>query len=264
MVGDIDDLAPALGDSALYGFRRYKMLERHEGENLLKKWIQAYMACVAFVDDQVGVVLDALEKSGHADNTIVIFTSDHGFHVGEKEFLYKHSLWEPSTRVPLIVSGLDDGATGVECSKPVSLIDLYPTINDVLGLPQDPNKDGNGYPLDGHSIKPFVLDPKKGKWDGADYAITALPGKDHMHHKVHEGTFYPHFSIRGERWRYNLTSQGGEELYDHDADPLEFKNLANNPEYQAIKNSLSKELIRMRDGERWESLSAKSAWRAGE
>ncbi|MEM9157945.1 MAG: sulfatase [Verrucomicrobiota bacterium] len=254
VVGDNDDLAPALGDRALYGFRRYKMLERHEGEDLVRKWIQAYMACVAFVDDQVGKVLDAIEASGHADDTIIIFTSDHGFHVGEKEFLYKHSLWEPSTRVPLIVAGVEGSPEGVVCSKPVSLIDMYPTINDLLGLPENPNEKGNGYELDGHSIQPFVLDPKKGEWSGPDYAITALPGKDHMQHKVHEGTYFPHFSIRGERWRYTLTSQGGEELYDRDKDPLEFENLAMNPEYAKVKKKLRAELEKLRDGDAWESF----------
>ena len=103
---DLDDLAGALGNEELYGFRRYKMLARHEDKDLLRKWLQAYMACVSFVDDQVGTILDALDASSVKDNTIVIFTSDHGFHVGEKNFLYKGSLWDPSTRIPLIVAGV--------------------------------------------------------------------------------------------------------------------------------------------------------------
>jgi len=259
MEGDEADLAAALGDETLYGFRRYTMLERHEGKDLVRKWIQAYMACVSFVDDQVGKVLDAVEASEHRDNTVIIFTSDHGFHVGEKRFLYKHSLWEPSTRVPLMIAGVKGSSQGMECSKAVSLVDLYPTINDLLDLPIDPNSGGNGYKLDGHSMKPFVLDPDEGKWEGPDYAITALPGKDHMHHKRHEGTYYPHFSIRGERWRYTLTSQGGEELYDHDVDPYEFDNVALNPEYAKAKRLLRAALVKLRDGEAWRAFEAGSA-----
>ncbi len=256
----IDDLADALGNEELYGFRRYKMLARHEDKDLLRKWLQAYMACVSFVDDQVGTILDALDESSVKDDTIVIFTSDHGFHVGEKNFLYKGSLWDPSTRIPLIVAGVPGAPEGAICNEPVSLIDIYPTFNELCGLPRDPNAKGNGYALEGHSIVPFIEKPANGKWDGPDFAITALPGKDHMLHKEYEGSLYPHFSIRGKRWRYSLASDGGEELYDHDADPLEWRNLANHPEFASIKAELKEVLKGLRDGERWQSLDRLDAW----
>ena len=257
---DLDDVADALGNEALYGFRRYKMLARHESKDLLRQWLQAYMACVSFIDDQVGTILDAIENGPDKDNTIVFFTSDHGFHVGEKNFLYKGSLWEPSTRVPLIISGVTGAPQGAVCDHPVSLIDIYPTFNKLCGLSKDPNVNGNGYELEGHSLLPFIMDPQGGSWSGPDVAITALPGKDHMLHRVFEESLYPHFSVRGKRWRYSLTSNGGEELYDFETDPLEWTNLAHDPEYAVIKANLKAQLIKLRDGGRWKSLNRLSFW----
>jgi hypothetical protein len=146
------------------------------------------------------------------------------------------------------------------CDQPVSLIDIYPTFNELLGLNTHPNAGGNGYELEGHSIMPFIKNPVNGTWNGPDVAITALPGKDHMLHTVYEGSLYPHFSVRGKRWRYSLASDGGEELYDHESDPLEWNNLASDPEYAVIKASLKDQLIELRDGDQWESLEELDAW----
>ena len=191
-VNDLNDVSTALGNESLYGFRRYKMLVRHEGKDLFRKWLQAYMACVAFVDDQVGKILDSIESSPFSENTIVFLTSDHGFHMGEKNFLYKGSLWEPSTRVPLIIAG------------------------------------------EGHSLVPIIMDPESANWEGPDVAITSIPGKNHSQHKIYDGSLFPHFSVRDKRWRYSLTSNGGEELYDHKNDPFEWVNLSNDPDYLFI------------------------------
>ncbi|MEL6109744.1 MAG: sulfatase-like hydrolase/transferase, partial [Planctomycetota bacterium] len=121
--GDLEDCAPSLANRSLYAFRRYHMLFKHEDRPMLyKRWLQAYMACVAFIDDQVGTVLDALEASGQADETVVFLTSDHGFHVGGKEALYKQTLWDSGTRIPFIVAGLDGMSKGVTCDQPISLI----------------------------------------------------------------------------------------------------------------------------------------------
>lgn len=259
---DLDDVSSALGNESLYGFRRYKMLVRHEGKDLFRRWLQAYMACVSFVDDQVGTILDALEASPVRDNTIVFFTSDHGFHVGEKNFLYKGSLWEPSTRIPLIVAGAPGVAQGASCDHPVSLIDIYPTINDLLGLNEDPNANTNGYALEGHSLVPLLKDPENEKWTGPDVAITTIPGKNHMQHQVYQGTLYPHFSVRGKRWRYSLTSDGGEELYDHENDPYEWRNLAHNPEYAFVKAGLKEQLVELRDGSKWQMMGDLMSWAA--
>ena len=256
MEDDLKDCAPSLANKSLYAFRRYQMLFHHrENPRLYKQWLQAYMACVAFVDDQVGTVLDALEASPHAENTIVILTSDHGFHVGDKEALYKQTLWDSGTRIPFIVAGLDGMPRGVTCHQPISLIDVYPTFNDLCSLPQDPHKGRSGYPLDGHSIKPLILDPNA-EWSGPEVAITALPGKDHSQHVQHIGTLYPHFSVRARDWRYSLTSDGQEELYRYSNDPHEFTNLARDKDFADIKENLREQLIVLRDGKRWKDYKS--------
>ena len=254
--GDLEDCAPSLANTSLYAFRRYSMLFKHKNQpQLYKEWLQAYMACVAFVDDQVGTVLDALEASPHADNTIVILTSDHGFHVGGKESLYKQTLWDSGTRIPFIVAGLPGMPQGATCHQPISLIDVYPTFIDLCRLPKDPHDGRSGYPLDGHSLKPFLLDPK-GKWSGPDVAITALPGKDHSQHKEHLGTLYPHFSVRSKDWRYSLTSDGQEELYRYSTDPHEFTNLAGKKEFARQQAQLKEKLIALRDGQGWQDYES--------
>ncbi|MEM6776865.1 MAG: sulfatase [Planctomycetota bacterium] len=252
--GDLDDCAPSLANTSLYAFRRYQMLFNHaDRPELYRQWLQAYMACVAFIDDQVGTVLDALESSPHADNTIVILTSDHGFHVGGKEALYKQTLWDSGTRIPFIVAGLDGMPSGKTCEQPISLIDVYPTLVDLCGLPKDPHRGRSNYPLDGHSIQPLILDPSAA-WSGPQVAITALPGKDHSQHRQHVGTLYPHFSVRSADFRYSLTSDGQEELYRYWSDPYEFDNLAEQEEFAETKASLRRQLISLRDGNAWEAF----------
>ena len=257
--GDLKDCAPSLGNTSLYAFRRYQMLFNHKDRpELFKQWLQAYMACVAFIDDQVGTVLDALEASPYADNTIVFLTSDHGFHVGGKDALYKQTLWDSGTRIPFIVSGLEGMPKGVICEQPISLIDVYPTFIELCDLPLNPHQGRSGYPLDGHSIKPLILDPadSAGKWTGPEVAITALPGKDHSQHREHIGTLYPHFSVRAKDWRYSLTSDGQEELYFYINDPHEFVNLANKKKYAPIKAYFKEQLIHLRDGDNWLEISS--------
>lgn len=259
--GDLKDCAPSLANTSLYAFRRYQMLFKHQDRpTLYKQWLQAYMACVAFIDDQVGTVLDALEASPHADNTVVILTSDHGFHVGGKEAIYKQTLWDSGTRIPFIVAGLNGMPQGVTCHQPISLIDVYPTFIDLCGLPDNPHAGRSNYPLDGHSILPLVRNPG-GKWSGPEVAITALPGKDHSQHREHTGTLYPHFSVRAKDWRYSLTSDGQEELYRYSTDPNEFTNLADEPEFAGIKETLRKQLISLRDGNRWKTFKSLPAKR---
>ena len=254
---DLKDCAPSLANESLYAFRRYKMLFKHpKNKQLYREWLQAYMACVAFIDDQVGTVLDALDAGPNSENTIVILTSDHGFHVGGKEALYKQTLWDSGTRIPFIIAGLKEMPQGKTCHQPISLIDVYPTFIDVCGLPNAPNKGGNGYHLDGHSIKPLVLAPKAEEWSGPDVAITALPGKDHSQHREHVGTLYPHFSVRSRDWRYSLTSDGQEELYHYTDDPYEFTNLANDLQYAGKKTELRKKLIALRDGNLWKDYDS--------
>jgi arylsulfatase A-like enzyme len=248
--GDVEDCAKALTDPELYGFRRFNMLQKHDDRQLYRKWLQAYMACVSFVDDQVGTVLDALEQSPYREDTVIILTSDHGFHMGEKGFLYKQSLWDGATRVPLIVAGAKGMAQGEVCDRPVSLIDVYPTLADLCGLPADPNRGKSGYQLDGYSLRPLLDDPAGGAWKGPEVAVTALPGEDHMWIAKGMTEFAePHFSVRSEHWRYTLCSSGEEELYDYRADPFEWHNLAASPEHAAVKEKLKKQLLELKKGQ---------------
>ncbi|MEM0897637.1 MAG: sulfatase [Verrucomicrobiota bacterium] len=252
--GDLEDCAPSLANTSLYAFRRYQMLFKHEDRpQLFKEWLQAYMACVAFIDDQVGTVLDALDASPYKDNTVVILTSDHGFHVGGKESIYKQTLWDSGTRIPFIVAGLEGMPRGVTCHQPISLIDVYPTFIDLCGLPENPHEGRSDYPLDGHSLKPLLLDPDA-KWSGPEVAITALPGKDHSQLRQHIGTLYPHFSVRSKDWRYSLTSDDQEELYHYPTDPNEHTNLAGHSNRAETQAKLKKQLIALRDGAGWRNF----------
>jgi arylsulfatase A-like enzyme len=187
---------------------------------LRKEVVWAYLANIAYADDCVGVVLDALEKSPYRDNTIVVLWSDHGWHVGEKQRYKKSTLWEEAAHMPFVVKvpGLKPGRS----IRPVSLIDLYPTLIDLAGLPA---KKG----LSGRSFVPVLKDPDV-VWDYP--AITTTSEGNH--------------SIRNERWRYITTRWGDEELYDHKNDPNEWTNLASNPEYDSVKLHLRRALPRMR------------------
>ncbi len=176
--------------------------------------VQSYLACVSFVDQCIGTVLDGLAQSGAADNTIIVLWSDHGFHLGEKMHWAKRTLWEESTRVPMMIVGPELPA-GHQTTKPVGLIDIYPTLIDLCSLPP---KTG----LDGISLKP-LLTATEAEWDRP--AITTFGPNNH--------------SLRSERWRYIRYDDGSEELYDHDKDPRERTNLATRPEYRSVIKKLS-------------------------
>ena len=210
-----------------------------------KKWVQSYLACVAFVDRQVGVMMEALEASEYAENTIVILTGDHGYHMGEKDNMHKTTIWEEVTRVPLVIAAPGISKPGMQCSHPVSLIDIYPTLIDLAGLPEDPNKGGNGFEIDGHSIRPFLEDPASGSWDGRPVALNHLHGPEAVAVNTPSPISKNHHSVRSRRYRYTLTSNGQEELYDHAQDPNEWHNLADtrNDTLDVIKPWLKAELL---------------------
>ncbi len=166
-----------------------------------KPLVRAYLASISFMDSQVGRVMDALEQSGQADRTVVVFTSDHGWHLGEKGITGKNSLWDRSTRVPLLIAG-PGIAKGRRCDRPAELLDIYPTLAQLCGLPQPKG-------LDGHSLAPQLRDPGAArKWP----AITTHGPGNH--------------TVRTERWRYIRYADGSEELYDMRRDPNEWTNLA--------------------------------------
>ena len=238
---DLKDCAPVLRDRWQWGYKKYEALIAAGGERAWKEWVQAYLACMAFVDDQIGRVLDALDSSGHSDNTIVVLTADNGYHVGEKDCIQKWHLWDESTRVPLLirVPGLKKGQ-GRSCDHPVSLIDVYPTLNDLCGLPSEPNKGRSDKQLEGHSLRPFLENPKRKDWDGPAVAFMGI--RDIPFSNPKSKKHMPHFSVRSRRYRYTLCDNGQKELYDHKNDPHEWTNLASNNEYEEVKKKLRKEL----------------------
>lgn len=179
-----------------------------------KNIVQAYLACIAFVDAQVGKVLDALEASSYADNTYVVLWGDHGYHIGEKNRFAKHSVWEEATRTPLIVAG-PEIAVG-NTNKPVGLIDLYPTLLDLCELPANPTNEG-------HSLRPLLGDPGSADWPHA--ALTTYARNNH--------------SVRDERFRYIRYEDGSEELYDHTDDAHEWNNVAADPTHAEVKRRLA-------------------------
>jgi len=188
----------------------------------LKKWTQAYLACVAAVDENIGQVLNALGKSGLDKNTIVVLASDHGFHMGEKEWLYKNSLWEESTRVPLMMRVPNLTKTGSKVTHPVSLIDVYPTLLDLCELPTKTIKNEKGHSLDGESLVPFLENPHTKDWIGSEGALSVVfAGNEYKNDSTRQ-----HYAIRTKRYRYILYNNGAEELYDHKKDPNEWTNLA--------------------------------------
>ena len=241
---DVDDCMEFKHLIYKYGFQRHELYKKYGGVRMWKRCIQAYLACTTFADDQIGKVLDVLEKSSYAKDTIVIFTSDHGFHLGEKDFNFKLSAWELSTRVPFVVVAPGITKGGKVCKKPISLIDIYPTIIDLCKLPKHPNKKGNKQPLDGHSIKPFLIDPKNGKWDGPDIALTCIffllaSSRSPLNIQTY------HYSVKSENFRYTLYSNDAEELYDHRRDRHERKSLAKDPKYKQVKSQMKQKLLEL-------------------
>ena len=245
---DLEDCAPGLVNGNGYFKGNYiRLMETyHSREVGLRKYLRAYMACVTFVDDQLGQVLEALANSRFAENTIVIFTSDHGYHLGEKDWLFKNTLWEESTRIPFIVKVPGLGKPGSECPRPVSLIDVYPTLVDLCNLEGSNMKNDKGAALGGYSLRSLISDPGAGDWEGPGVALSAI-----ISSRVKEGRNVPmraedeHFSIRGPVWRYTLANDGSEELYDHANDPNEWKNLAGDSSSLEIKSELKEELLKM-------------------
>lgn len=205
----------------------------------LRAYLQAYLACVSFVDAQVGKVVDALRNSSFNDNTIVILTSDHGYAHGEKEWLYKNSLWEESTRVPMLVRVPGNEANaGRQCINPVSLIDVYPTIADLCRITADNRDNETGARLSGHSMQPFIENPLLGEWTGPDVALTLVKTRNWGNDDPSE----QNYSVRSKHYRYTLYDNGAEELYDHRNDPYEWVNLADSASHAGVKAGLRAEL----------------------
>ncbi|MBC8326262.1 MAG: sulfatase [Verrucomicrobia subdivision 3 bacterium] len=196
-----------------------------------KKAVGGYYASVAFMDAQVGKVMAALKRSGEADRTIVIFTSDHGYHLGEHDFWAKVSLLDESSQVPLIISV--PGQKPAVCKSFVELLDLYPTLSSLCGLPAQAR-------LQGKDISTMLQDPKH---EVRNTAFSVAP--------MRQG-----FLLRDENWayiQYGENAERGIELFDMKTDPNQFTNLANKPAHQKtvsqFKTRLAAKLKALRDND---------------
>lgn len=177
--------------------------------NQWRALVRAYLASTTFMDSQIGRVLDALDQTGHGKDTLVVLWSDNGWHLGEKGITGKNTLWDPGTRVPLIFAG-PGVAPGGRCTQPAELLDIFPTLVELCGLP--PRKD-----LEGHSLVPQLRDARTPRpWP----AITTHNQNNH--------------GIRSEHFRYIRYADGSEEFYDYRSDPHEWTNVVRDPRYAAL------------------------------
>ena len=238
---DVKDLpADALGSHK----KEHELLT----DSLRQQAIQAYFASVSFMDAQVGRVLDALERLELADNTIVVFMSDHGYHLGEHGLWQKMSLFEESSRVPLIIAVPGQDKKGAVASTPVGLVDVYPTLAELCGVPAPEN-------LQGQSLVPILKDsslPGRGwalsqvtrgpRAAAKKAARPSAPSSQAADETRPAPTFG--FTLRTPRWRYTEWDEGnrGRELYDHQNDPLEQTNLADDPAQAEQVAQLSRQL----------------------
>ena len=201
--GDLQDVPKAA--AAMENMGRYGM-----NEEQARQAIAGYYASVSFMDEQAGKLLEALDRLELRRNTIVIFMSDHGYNLGEHHCWQKLSLFEESTRVPLLISAPGfEASAGQSAAGIVELIDLYPTIVDLCGLKRKAPAN-----LQGMSLRPLLENPSRTDW-----------GKKHAYTVTHQGGE----SVRTEQWRYNqwgTSGEKGEELYDLKNDPNEWTNLA--------------------------------------
>lgn len=198
--------------------RQQTVAPSHQEVLAAGKWrdfVHAYLACISFVDHCAGLVADAALDGPNGDNTLVVLWSDHGFHLGEKHYWAKRTLWEESTRVPFIFAG-KGVPSGAKCTAAVGLVDIYPTLVEAAGLPVP-------HPFDGVSLAPLLADPSA-TWNRATLS-TWLPGN--------------HVVIQ-DRWRYIRYQEGAEELYDMKTDPDQFTNLAANPAFVETKSRLAR------------------------
>lgn len=210
---DLDDL-PATG--LKFAAQRREDYELVVKSGKYRELLQAYLASISFADAMIGRLLDALDQNGHADNTVIVLWSDHGWHLGEKQHLHKFTLWERSTRIPFVVVAPHVTRPGSVCQQPVGMLDLFPTLNELCELPE---VDG----LSGQSIAALLTDPNRA-WKRP--ALTSHGRGNH--------------ALRSQRWRYIRYADGGEELYDHANDPNEWTNLASRPKLAEIKTELAR------------------------
>jgi arylsulfatase A-like enzyme len=209
---DLDDLPERIKKAKTGRSKIHKELEK---KGAVKDAIHGYLACMSYADAMMGRVLDALEASPYADNTIVVLWSDHGYHHGEKYDWGKHTLWERTSNVPFIWAG-PGVAKGKKTDVTASLIDMYPTFVEMCHLPKPHQK------LEGESLASTLAKPEEAK-DRDVYLPYMAPGE---------------FAVINKDWRYITYGKDGEELYDVKADPNEWFNIADKPEHAGVKAKL--------------------------
>lgn len=209
---DLDDV-PEIGR---FWATRLGIHEAVVNAGLWREYLRSFYAATTYIDEQIGRVLDALDASPYADNTIVILANDNGFHGGEKDLWSKFALWEQTNRVVFSIAVPGFPTQIVE--TPVGLIDLYPTLLTLCGFTEPPDQQ-----LDGVDITPIL------KGESTDRGRPVLSTFTRGSH-----------SIRNDRYRYIRYRQGEEELYDHENDPYEWTNLANDPQYDAVKKEMAR------------------------
>ncbi|MBE7493779.1 MAG: sulfatase [Verrucomicrobiaceae bacterium] len=209
--GDLDDVPPA-----------GKKMAGPEGDHAAtlkgdqwKKAVQAYLATISYLDDQVGRLLDGLDASPRKDKTIIVWWTDHGWHLGEKEHWRKFALWEEATRTSMAIVAPGITKPGSTCAAPVDYTNMYPTLCELTGLPVPEH-------VKGASLVPLLKDPSA-KWDGV---AVCTHGKGNH-------------AARDAQWRYIRYADGSEELYDHSKDPYEWTNLAGEVGMSDIKTRLA-------------------------
>ena len=207
--GDQNDLPTAA--QKIITSKEFNMIKE---KGKYKEAVQAYLAAITFADNQIGRLLDSLQKSPYGKNTIVVLWSDHGWHLGEKQHWHKWTLWEEATRVPFIIAVPNQQNPGELAKTPVNLLDLYPTLIDLCSLPK---KEG----LEGISLKEIIADPQKER----GRPVTIERGKGQS-------------AVRDLRYRLIRYQDGSEELYDLQKDPYEWTNLIEDPQYRKIKEKL--------------------------
>jgi len=207
---------PFLNDPKDFGNIKFPTFPALRESGRWREALQAYLACISFADDCLGRVLRALDESPHKADTVIVLWSDHGWHLGEKLHWEKTTLWEEATKCVLFVAGPGTGQAGQRVECPVSLMDVYPTLVELCGLPARSS-------LEGASLMPLLHDPN------ATWTRPCLTTHGRGNH-----------SVRTARWRYIHYADGTEELYDHDADPNEWTNLAKDSQYDAVRKELTR------------------------
>jgi iduronate 2-sulfatase len=206
----------------------YKKEQDKLTDALRREALQAYYASISFMDAQVGHVVDALDVNGLAENTIIVFTSDHGYHTGEHGLWQKQSLFEESARVPLLIVAPNLSQSGIVSNAPVSQVDLFPTLAALCNIQTPEN-------IQGQSLVPMLSDPNE---KGRGWALTQVV------RRKGKGESFFGYSLRTPRWRFTEWDEGrqGCELYDHDSDPEEITNLAEFKEHASTVAKLSEVL----------------------